>query len=71
MADYGVPLMVLVWTAISYIPAKSVPEGIPRHLLSPDRWSPGAYTNWTVIKACMLLKYIILLAYYVHSTSTG
>ncbi|KAF1001940.1 hypothetical protein AG4045_004559 [Apium graveolens] len=30
IADYGVPLMVLVWTAISYIPSGSVPKGIPR-----------------------------------------
>lgn len=51
IADYGVPLMVLVWTAVSYIPAGSVPEGIPRRLLSPNPWSPGAYENWTVIRA--------------------
>ncbi|GMN55068.1 hypothetical protein TIFTF001_024186 [Ficus carica] len=53
IADYGVPLMVLVWTAISYIPARSVPEGIPRRLFSPNPWSQGAYENWTVIKAWM------------------
>ncbi|KAI8522532.1 hypothetical protein RHMOL_Rhmol13G0004200 [Rhododendron molle] len=52
IADYGVPLMVLVWTAISYIPSGSVPKGIPRRLFSPNPWSPGAYENWTVIKAC-------------------
>ncbi|KAL3529459.1 hypothetical protein ACH5RR_008781, partial [Cinchona calisaya] len=28
IADYGVPLMVLVWTAVSYIPVNSVPRGI-------------------------------------------
>lgn len=50
IADYGVPLMVLVWTAISYIPSGSVPKGIPRRLFSPNPWSPGAYDNWTVIK---------------------
>ncbi|KAE9460444.1 hypothetical protein C3L33_07704, partial [Rhododendron williamsianum] len=52
IADYGVPLMVLAWTAISYIPSGSVPKGIPRRLFSPNPWSPGAYENWTVIKAC-------------------
>ncbi|KAI3897245.1 hypothetical protein MKW92_010606 [Papaver armeniacum] len=40
IADYGVPLMVLVWTAVSYIPANSVPHGIPRRLFSPNPWSP-------------------------------
>lgn len=55
IADYGVPLMVVVWTAVSYIPSRSVPEGIPRRLMSPNPWSPGAYENWTVIKASMLL----------------
>lgn len=51
IADYGVPLMVLVWTTVSYIPARSVPEGIPRRLFSPNPWSQGTYENWTVIKA--------------------
>lgn len=55
VADYGVPLMVIVWTAISYIPAGNIPKGIPRRLLSPNPWSPGAYENWTVIKACLFL----------------
>ncbi len=50
IADYGVPLMVLVWTAVSYIPVNDVPRGIPRRLFSPNPWSPGAYSNWTVIK---------------------
>ena len=52
IADYGVPLMVLVWTAVSYIPSGSVPKGIPRRLFSPNPWSPGAYENWTVVKVC-------------------
>lgn len=50
IADYGVPFMVLVWTAVSYIPVNDVPKGIPRRLFSPNPWSPGAYSNWTVIK---------------------
>ncbi|RZC58284.1 hypothetical protein C5167_005587 [Papaver somniferum] len=48
--DYGLPLMVLVWTAIQYIPANNVPHGILRRLLSLNPWSPGAYANWTVIE---------------------
>nr|POE65434.1 putative boron transporter 2 [Quercus suber] len=50
IADYGVPLMVLVWTAVSYIPSGSVPKWIPQRLFSPNPWSPGAYENWTVVK---------------------
>ncbi|KAJ6901216.1 hypothetical protein NC651_019076 [Populus alba x Populus x berolinensis] len=54
IADYGVPLMVLVWTAVSYIPSGSVPKGIPRRLFSPNPWSPGAFENWTVMKAWLI-----------------
>ncbi|KAJ7539536.1 hypothetical protein O6H91_11G098900 [Diphasiastrum complanatum] len=50
LADYGVPLMVLVWTAISYAPGHKVPQGIPRRLFSPNPWSTSARANWTVIK---------------------
>ncbi|CAA6665545.1 unnamed protein product [Spirodela intermedia] len=49
IADYGVPLMVVVWTGISYVPFLEVPKGIPRRLFSPNPWSKGAYSNWTVI----------------------
>lgn len=54
VADYGVPLMVLVWTAVSYAPSATVPKGIPRRLFSPNPWSPGAYQNWTVVKVIKL-----------------
>ncbi|CAI0398608.1 unnamed protein product [Linum tenue] len=50
IADYGVPILVVVWTGLSYIPVRDVPAGIPRRLFSPNPWSPGAYSNWTVIK---------------------
>lgn len=56
--------MVLVWTAVSYIPSGSIPKGIPRRLLSPNPWSTGAYENWTVMKASftfLILVYLILL----------
>lgn len=48
--------MVLVWTGVSYIPVNSVPQGIPRRLFSPNPWSPGAYSNWTVIKVLSLFS---------------
>lgn len=50
MADYGVPLMVVAWTAVSYAPrGGNVPEGIPRRLFSPNPWSAGAFDNWSVV----------------------
>lgn len=56
IADYGVPFMVVVWTAVSYIPVNDVPKGIPRRLFSPNPWSPGAYSNWTVIKVLPIVR---------------
>ncbi|KAM3254770.1 hypothetical protein ACQJBY_048317 [Aegilops geniculata] len=82
IADYGVPLMVLVWTGVSYIPHDSVPKGIPRRLFSPNPWSPGAYDNWTVIKdmaqvpvmyiigAFMPATMIAVLYYFDHSVAS-
>ncbi|KAI0518596.1 hypothetical protein KFK09_006032 [Dendrobium nobile] len=65
IADYGVPLMVLVWTAVSYIPASSVPKGIPRRLFSPNPWSPGAYKNWTVIKEMLDLPVLYIFGAFI------
>ncbi|KAL8101113.1 hypothetical protein AgCh_033120 [Apium graveolens] len=68
IADYGVPLMVLVWTAISYIPSGSVPKGIPRRLFSPNPWSPGAYDNWTVIKDMLNVPILYIIGAFVPAT---
>lgn len=57
--------MVLVWTAVSYIPVNDVPRGIPRRLFSPNPWSPGAYSNWTVIKV-WFARYLLI---YISSIS--
>ncbi|KAL2345514.1 hypothetical protein Fmac_006799 [Flemingia macrophylla] len=79
IADYGVPLMVLVWTGVSYIPAGSVPHGIPRRLFSPNPWSPGAYENWTemvqvpvvyIIGAFIPATMIAVLYYFDHSVAS-
>ncbi|GMN45190.1 hypothetical protein TIFTF001_014393 [Ficus carica] len=50
IADYGVPLMVVVWTALSYGVPKKVPEGVPRRLFCPLPWEFAALYHWTVIK---------------------
>lgn len=68
IADYGVPLMVLVWTAVSYAPAGSVPKGIPRRLFSPNPWSPGAYENWTVIKDMLDVPLLFIFGAFVPAT---
>ncbi|XP_071738368.1 boron transporter 1-like isoform X2 [Rutidosis leptorrhynchoides] len=68
IADYGVPLMVLVWTAVSYAPSGSVPKGIPRRLFSPNPWSPGAYQNWTVIKDMLDVPILFIFGAFVPAT---
>lgn len=50
LADYGVPLMVLCWTALSYTIPGEVDSGVPRRLFCPLLWEPGSLYHWTVIK---------------------
>ncbi|KAF3450831.1 hypothetical protein FNV43_RR06920 [Rhamnella rubrinervis] len=50
VADYGVPLMVLVWTALSFSVPGEVPAGVPRRLYSPLAWESASLQHWTVIK---------------------
>ncbi|KAK6254310.1 Bicarbonate transporter-like [Theobroma cacao] len=68
IADYGVPLMVLVWTAISYVPAGTIPKAIPRRLFSPNPWSPGAYENWTVIKDMLKVPVLYIIGAFIPAT---
>ncbi|KAK9266282.1 hypothetical protein L1049_001803 [Liquidambar formosana] len=50
IADYGVPLMVVVWTALSFSVPNKVPSGVPRRLFSPLPWESASINHWTVIK---------------------
>ncbi|KAH1055084.1 hypothetical protein J1N35_033149 [Gossypium stocksii] len=50
IADYGVPLMVVVWTAMSFSVPSKVPSGVPRRLFSPLAWESASLQHWTVIK---------------------
>ncbi|EXB94144.1 Boron transporter 4 [Morus notabilis] len=50
ITDYGVPLMVVVWTALSYSVPRKVPEGVPRRLFCPLPWESASLYHWTVIK---------------------
>ncbi|XP_012570733.1 boron transporter 4-like isoform X1 [Cicer arietinum] len=50
-ADYGVPLMVVVWTVLSFIVVSNkVPSGVPRRLIAPLAWESASLHHWTVIK---------------------
>lgn len=68
IADYGVPIMVVVWTGVSYIPTNSVPAGIPRRLFSPNPWSPGAYDNWTVVKQMLDVPVVYIIGAFIPAT---
>ncbi|GMI88625.1 ARABIDOPSIS THALIANA REQUIRES HIGH BORON 4, REQUIRES HIGH BORON 4 [Hibiscus trionum] len=50
MADYGVPLMVLCWTALSYAVPVKVISGVPRRLVCPLLWERASIYHWTVVK---------------------
>ncbi|XP_022720873.1 boron transporter 4-like [Durio zibethinus] len=50
IADYGVPLMVVLWTAMSFTIPRKVPSGVPRRLFSPLPWESVSLEHWTVIK---------------------
>ncbi|KAM7459452.1 hypothetical protein LguiA_036446 [Lonicera macranthoides] len=50
IADYGVPLMVVLWTLMSFgVPGK-VPSGVPRRLVCPLPWESASLYHWTVVK---------------------
>ncbi|KAL0407801.1 UNVERIFIED_CONTAM: Boron transporter 4 [Sesamum radiatum] len=50
IADYGVPLMVVLWTAISYSVPGKIPSGVPRRLNSALPWDSSSMYHWTVAK---------------------
>ncbi|EYU21945.1 hypothetical protein ABFS83_01G029300 [Erythranthe nasuta] len=49
IADYGVPMMVVVWTALSYSIPSQIPTGVPRRLFCPLPWESESLYHWTVI----------------------
>ncbi|CAI8605881.1 unnamed protein product [Vicia faba] len=50
VADYGVPMMVVLWTVISYAVPGKVPPTVPRRLFCPLPWDPASFYHWTVMK---------------------
>lgn len=58
IADYGVPFLVVVWTALSFtVVASKVPSGVPRRLVAPLAWESASFHHWTVIKVKQLIAY--------------
>lgn len=53
-ADYGVPALVVIWTALSYAMPGRVPGGVPRRLVAPLPWESASLYHWTVAKVLML-----------------
>ncbi|KAL8477262.1 hypothetical protein ACS0TY_029523 [Phlomoides rotata] len=50
VADYGVLLMVVLWTALSYAVPQNVPSEVPRRLFASTLWDSGSLYHWAVIK---------------------
>eukprot|EP01025_Chloroclados_australasicus_P023921 TRINITY_DN240_c1_g1_i6.p1 TRINITY_DN240_c1_g1~~TRINITY_DN240_c1_g1_i6.p1 ORF type:complete len:511 (-),score=42.37 TRINITY_DN240_c1_g1_i6:800-2332(-) len=79
VADYGVPLMVIVWTGVSYA-IDGWPKGLPNRLQIPNTWDER--DTWKVIRdladvegsyiaAAMIPAIIItLLFYFDHNVSS-
>lgn len=68
IADYGVPILVLIWTGISYAPTGHVPTGIPRRLFSPNPWSSEATKNWTVIREMLDVPVLFIFLALIPAT---
>ncbi|CAL9159138.1 unnamed protein product [Musa hybrid cultivar] len=62
IADYGVPLMVLLWTAMSYAVPSKVPSGVPRRLFSPLPWETKSLYHWTVAKDMLSVPPLYIFA---------
>ncbi|ONK66531.1 uncharacterized protein A4U43_C06F9160 [Asparagus officinalis] len=62
IADYGVPLMVVVWTAMSYGMPSKVPSGVPRRLFSPLPWDSKSTHHWTVAKDLLSVPAVYIFA---------
>jgi len=67
IADYGVPMMVVLWTALSYAVPGKVPDGVPRRLIAPLPWDAASLYHWTVVKVLLYIVYSffsILIAFF-------
>ncbi|KAL8233356.1 hypothetical protein R6Q59_019456 [Mikania micrantha] len=65
IADYGVPLMVVVWTALSFCVPNKTPSGVPRRLHSPLLWDYESLYHWTVIKDMGEVPLVYIMAAFI------
>ncbi|XP_027333119.1 probable boron transporter 7 [Abrus precatorius] len=56
IADYGVSMMVVFWTGLSYTVPGKVPSSVPRRLICPLPWESASLYHWTVVKVLLLYK---------------
>ncbi|CAL1359332.1 unnamed protein product [Linum trigynum] len=65
IADYGVPLVVMAWAALSLTVPSQVPEGIPRRLQTPLPWDPASMGHWTVFMDMGKVPPVFILAAFI------
>ncbi|KAE8711887.1 putative boron transporter 7 [Hibiscus syriacus] len=68
LADYGVPLMILCWTALSYTIPQQFNSGVPRRLICPVLWEPESLHHWTVIKDMGKVPIMYIFAAFIPAT---
>ncbi|XP_021767774.1 probable boron transporter 6 [Chenopodium quinoa] len=62
IADYGVPFMIVVWTALSYAVPSRLSSDIPRRLDIPSPWDSASQSHWTVFKDMPKVPIVYILA---------
>ncbi|KNA06431.1 hypothetical protein SOVF_181210 [Spinacia oleracea] len=62
IADYGVPLMIVVWTALSYAVPSRLSSDIPRRLDIPSPWDSTSQSHWTVSRDMSKVPILYILA---------
>ncbi|KAL3618342.1 Boron transporter 4 [Castilleja foliolosa] len=62
VADYGVPLMVVIWTLMSFSIPIQVPSGVPRRLFTPLPWDSSSLHHWTVIQDMGKVPWVYIFA---------
>ncbi|CAA7025441.1 unnamed protein product [Microthlaspi erraticum] len=50
ISDYGTLLMLVLWSAVSFLVPRNLPEGVPRRLKCPLIWESESLYHWTVVK---------------------
>ncbi|KAM7263356.1 hypothetical protein ACFE04_001039 [Oxalis oulophora] len=65
ISDYGVPLMILAWSALSFSVPSEVPHEVPRRLFSPLPWDSNSLKHWTVIADMVKVPPVYILIAFI------